>query len=162
VNNLLNMSPLGGQRPSDMLAAMLKLCPAGKSTTHFFAYSFLKRLPHEICVLLSDEDPADMQAAAEKADKLITLHSLKQHESVAAVSAASPQDSQSDGEVCAAAVSFKHKKKNFSKFKRGGQQNQQQSSTQPADGLQSSLYFYHAKYGKSTWNCSKPCSWAEN
>jgi hypothetical protein len=57
-----------------MLAEMLEYCPAGESTTAVFAFLYLQRLPREIWVLLSEDDPANMRAIAEKADRLIAMH----------------------------------------------------------------------------------------
>jgi hypothetical protein len=58
--------PLPGDRKTSvMLAEMLEYCPAGESATAVFAYLFLQRLPREIRVLLSEDDPADMRAIAD-------------------------------------------------------------------------------------------------
>ncbi len=64
----------GRCKPSVILAEMLEFCPAGESSTAVFAFLFLQRLPQEIRVLLSEDDPADMSAIAEKADRLIAMH----------------------------------------------------------------------------------------
>jgi hypothetical protein len=48
---------------------------------------YLQRLPQEIHVLLSEDDPADMQAIVEKADRLIAMHVPQGHDACAAVSA---------------------------------------------------------------------------
>jgi hypothetical protein len=81
-----------------MLAEMLEYCPAGESTTAVFAFLFLQRLPREIRVLLSEDDPANMRAIAEKADRLIAMHVPQSHDACAAVAAA---DSSEDAEVVA-------------------------------------------------------------
>jgi hypothetical protein len=67
----MRLPPLGDRKPSVMLAEMLEYCPAGESATAVFAYLFLQRLPREIRILLSEDDPADMRAIANKADRLI-------------------------------------------------------------------------------------------
>ncbi len=70
-----------------MLAEMLEFCPAGEATTAVFAFLFLQRLPREIRVLLSEDDPANMRAIAKKADRLIAMHVPQSHDSCAAVAA---------------------------------------------------------------------------
>jgi hypothetical protein len=82
-----------------MLAEMLEFCPAGEATTAVFAFLFLQRLPWEIRVLLSEDDPADMRAITEKADRLIAMHVPQSHDSCAAVAA---EDSADDSDVVAA------------------------------------------------------------
>ena len=52
---VLNDHPaLGSQRPSELLASMLKVCPRGHEDSPFFRYLFLHRLPRELRVLLAD------------------------------------------------------------------------------------------------------------
>jgi hypothetical protein len=70
-----------------MLAEMLEFCPAGESSTAVFAFLFLQRLPCEIRVLLSEDNPADMRVIADKAERLIAMHVPQSHESCAAVAA---------------------------------------------------------------------------
>jgi hypothetical protein len=53
VELLSRLEPLGGRKPSDLLAVMLELCPRGHETSPFFGYLFLQRLPREIRVLLA-------------------------------------------------------------------------------------------------------------
>jgi len=42
---LLDLPPLGGQKPSALLAQMRQLCPTGEENTKFFRITFLRRLP---------------------------------------------------------------------------------------------------------------------
>jgi hypothetical protein len=99
MERMMRLPPLGDRKPSVMLAEMLEYCPAGESTTAVFAFLFLQRLPREIRVLLSEDDPANMRAIAEKADRLIAMHVPQSHDACAAVAAA---DSSEDAEVVAA------------------------------------------------------------
>ncbi len=46
-----------------------------------------RRLPREICVLLSEDDPAEMRAIADKADQLIAMHVPQGYDACATVSA---------------------------------------------------------------------------
>ena len=62
---LLNaMEPLGGRKPSELLADMLELCPPTQHNNVFFAVLFLQRLPREIRVLLTHEDHTDLRRLA--------------------------------------------------------------------------------------------------
>jgi hypothetical protein len=67
VDMLVSMEPLGGRKPSDMLAEMEKFKP--KDMQSFYAHHFLQRLPREIRVLLAQDDVSNMAALAEKADQ---------------------------------------------------------------------------------------------
>jgi hypothetical protein len=88
MERMMRLPPLGDRKPSVMLAEMLEYCPAGKSATAVLAYLFLQRLPREIHVLLSEDDPADMRAIADKADRLIAMHVPQGHDACATVSSA--------------------------------------------------------------------------
>jgi hypothetical protein len=88
VEQLFNLPPLAAQKPSELLAEMLRLCPRGQENNAFFNCLFLNKLPSELCILLSEEDMADKQALGARAD-LFTVHNSKQaHDVVAAVTAA--------------------------------------------------------------------------
>ncbi len=95
----MRLPPLGDRKPSVMLAEMLEYCLAGESTTAVFAFLYLQSLPREIRVLLSEDDPANMGAIAEKADRLIAMHAPQSHDTCAAVAA---DDVYEDPEVVAA------------------------------------------------------------
>jgi hypothetical protein len=66
--------PIGDRKPSEMMAAMLEMCPRGEEKTNLFACLFLQRLPREIRVLLSRVDHKDPKLLAEEADALWMLH----------------------------------------------------------------------------------------
>jgi hypothetical protein len=122
VGLLSRVEPLGGRRPSELLATKLELCPHGHETSPFFAYLFLQRLPREIRVLLANDDTANMRAIAEKADRYLALQAPQAHESSLA---AITQPAESDKEDTVAAATTQQrgkrwKKKNF--YKRGKQQ----------------------------------------
>ncbi len=67
---MMRLQPLGDRKPSVMLVEMLEYCPAGESTTAVFTYLFLQRLPREIRVLMSEENPANKRAIVDKVDRL--------------------------------------------------------------------------------------------
>jgi hypothetical protein len=47
VEQLHNLPPLGSQKPSELLAEMLQLCPRGQENNAFFNCLFLNKLPRE-------------------------------------------------------------------------------------------------------------------
>ncbi len=60
VEQLHNLPPLGSQKPSELLAEMLRLCPRGQENNTFFNCLFFNKLPRELRILLSEADMADM------------------------------------------------------------------------------------------------------
>lgn len=153
VEALAKMEPLGGRKPTQLLAEMLELCPRGHENSPFFAYFYLQRLPREMRVQMSEDDQADLRALAKKANGLTSLHAPQQHE-VAAVAPAAA-DELADGATVAAVAKGKPAGKSRSKFgKRAGQQ----EST-----VKLPLCWYHAKFGAKASRCGGDCSWpAEN
>jgi hypothetical protein len=133
---------------------MLEFCPAGEATTAVFAFLFLQRLPREIRVLLSQDDPADMRAIAEKADRLMTMHMPQSHESCAAVAA---EDITDDADVVAALQGARSRK---DKVQRQPQQPPPQQkalgrcfdiskqASEKGTPLRTSMCYYHAKFGE--------------
>jgi hypothetical protein len=84
------MEPLGGCKPSELMAAMEQLRPP--SDRHFFVYHILQRLPREVRIQLADEDPTNTRRLAEKANQLMALHQPQVH-AIAAAAPAGPADS---------------------------------------------------------------------
>jgi hypothetical protein len=76
VSLLFCMEPLGGRKPSELLAAMLELCPRGHETSIFFTHLFLERLPAELRILLCEDDHQNPRDVAKKADSLWALHKM--------------------------------------------------------------------------------------
>ncbi len=48
VELLFNLPALGEQKPSELLAEMLRLCPTGEENNNLFNYLFLSKLPREL------------------------------------------------------------------------------------------------------------------
>jgi hypothetical protein len=92
------------------------------------------------------EDPRDIRAITEKADRLATLHVTQHHDPVAAV-AASSDDETAD----VAAVKQNKAKKHFKKKK--------PANKKPATAI---VCWYHTTFGEKAHQCVAPCSWAEN
>jgi hypothetical protein len=147
VGMLSRMEPLGCRKPSELLAAMLELCPWDHHTSPFFFYFFLQR---EIRVLLSKESPADIRKVAEKADRLMVLHCPQHHDTIAAL----PCSSEDVADIAAV-------KQRYSKKSSGGKK-RSKAGKPAADAARSSLCWYHARFGEKAHSCISPCSWAEN
>ncbi len=165
MERMMKLPPLGYRKPSVMLAEMLEYCPEGESTTAVFAYLFLQRLPREIRVLLSEDDPADMRAIADKADRLIAMHVLQGHDACSAVSAADEPEQD-----LVAATGGAHRKKKLPPPQRP--QQQQGASGQCSNPARhqpgqpsvpkTSMCFYHARFGEGAKYCEEGCLWPEN
>jgi hypothetical protein len=146
-----------------MLAEMLEYCPTGESTTAVFAFLYLQRLPREIRVLLSEDDPANMRAIAEKADRLIAMHVPQSHDACAAVAA---DDSSEDADVVAALQGARSRKD------KGSKRPQQKELGRRIDlakkgpaqerSFRTSMCHYHAKFGERARHCQEGCAWLEN
>jgi hypothetical protein len=61
VEQLFNLLHLAAQKPSELLADMLRLCPRGQENYAFFYCLFLNKLPRELRILFSEADMADKQ-----------------------------------------------------------------------------------------------------
>ena len=79
---LLAVEPLGGRKPSELLADMWELCPLDQHNNIFFAALFLQCLPRDIRVLLTHEDHSKLRLLVQKADQLVALGS--KHDTVTA------------------------------------------------------------------------------
>jgi hypothetical protein len=164
VDKLMAMEPLGGRKPTELLAAMQKLRPSQDEA--FFAWAFIQRLPREVRVLLAQDDTSDMRKIAEKADALVALHQ-PQHHDVAAVAAVGPaaENSPSADEDTVAAATARGK----GKAGRGGRSGKKKQkggrcrcSQSPFDIHQSPLCYFHVRYGEKAYKCVEPCAWPEN
>jgi hypothetical protein len=59
VEKLLSLPAMGQQKPSELLAEMIRICPRGEENSVFINCLFLHKLPRELRVLLSEADMAD-------------------------------------------------------------------------------------------------------
>jgi hypothetical protein len=155
IDQLLQMEPLNGRKPSDMLVDMEKLRPADPD--QYFAYMFLHRLPHEVRVLLTKEPVNNMRELAEKADAFMALHRPQSHDTAAPVAAAAAE--AEDDPV--AAVKYAKKGGNHGKGKR---RQRPQRGSSPAEEKRSPLCWLHIRFGDKARLCEQPCAWpaAEN
>jgi hypothetical protein len=80
---LYKSDPLGGQKPSQMLASMLVYCPFGMEQAITFQYMFLQRLPATLRTLLREQEPGDIGSLVARVDKLWATHKPQSHDLVA-------------------------------------------------------------------------------
>jgi hypothetical protein len=149
IDQLLQMEPLNGRKPSDMLVEMEKLKPADPN--QYFAYMFLHRLPREVRVLLTKEPVDNMRALAEKADAFMALHRPQSHD-MAALVAATATDAE---EEQVAAVKNTRKASQF----KGRRKQRPQRGSSPADERKSPLCWLHIRFGEKARCCEQPCAW---
>jgi hypothetical protein len=174
---LYKSEPLGGRKPSQMLASMLAYCPAGMEQTIMFQFLFLQRLPVTLRTLLGEQEPGDIRSLAARADRLWATHRPQSHDLVANVDVAEEQPAQ------IAAVQKKEPlKKKFAGKKFGGRPSaavggQAASSSSSGSGsgsgpgglthseqarVGSGLCYFHWTHGVKANKCVAPCSWTGN
>lgn len=181
---LFNLDDLGSRRPMDLLAEMLELVEPGEEKTKLFAMLFLRRLPAQVRGHLSEDDHTNLQALAEKADRVTAFVARQAGQAQLNVAAVSSEDPDAAEEFSVAAVggrggrggrNFKGRQRGGKQFvKRGPQQQQsvqqqQQSSQPPVDEAPgdvarstTGLCFYHFTYGSRARSCRAPCVWSGN
>ncbi len=74
---LHKMEPLGGRKPSELLASILELCPQGQEASIFFTYLFLERLLAVLPIILGEDDHWNVRALVKKANALWSLQGMK-------------------------------------------------------------------------------------
>ena len=99
-DTLVKMEPMGGRKPSKLLADMMEYCPAGLETTLPFHYLFTQRLPQALRTQLGEVEPGDPRALAARADKLWAVHASPS----ASVAAVSPEESADGSNGACAAI----------------------------------------------------------
>ncbi len=119
-------------------------------------------------MLLSEDDPANMRAIAEKADQLIAMHVPQSHDTCAAVAA---EDSFEDADVVAALQGARSRKDKGSKRPQQPPQQQKElgrridlakKGPEPGRSFRTSMCYYHAKFGERAKHCQEGCVWPEN
>jgi hypothetical protein len=177
VEQLNNLPPLAGQKPSELLAEMLRLCPRGQENNAFFNCLFLNKLPMELRILLSEADMVDKQALDARSDLFATHNSKQAHDVVAAV-AAVPSSEQEGEDTTVAAIhpgagggqcgggggqqggSWRGKKEQG--LGGGGQQVSHTLTHADQARIRSGLRFNHFCYGAKAKKCEAPCTWLGN
>jgi hypothetical protein len=156
---LFAMPALGARKPSDLMAAMLEICPRGEEKTELFACLFLQRLPRELRILLARADHKDPKALAEEADNLWGMH-MTPSEQLAAVSIADVPE----GELAAvrAAADAGRGRGSRGRRGRGGQRQPTESQASKEARAAAGLCIKHWRFGEQAFSCTPPCSWPGN
>ncbi len=147
VDFIKKMPSLGAQKPSELFAKMLRVCPRGQEGNIFFIQEFLSRLPKDLRLMLSGMNFADRRALADRADELWT-HTARQHHNVVAAIA----DEEQSAPV--AAVS--------GRSGQGGRAFKKPPPPKPEVLDESGLCYYHYMYADKAAKCKKPCAWSGN
>jgi hypothetical protein len=173
---LFSLPPLGGRRPSDLLAAMYEYCPAGEEGSQLFKALFLTRLPPEIRVLLEPEEYADLKQLATRADQLWLTLAARQF----ATTAAMQPDALTPEEEVETLAAVGGRRQRFQRKKgkpsdaaaaagsAGTAAGSQGASHAAAGGGKQSvaltICWKHAKFGSKAFNCADAgaCQWPEN
>ena len=177
---LYKSEPLGGRKPSQMLASMLAYCPAGMEQTIMFQFLFLQRLPVTLRTLLGEQEPGDIRSLAARADRLWATHRPQSHDLVANVDVAEEQPAQ----IAAVQKKEPFRKKKFAGKKFGGRPSaaaggQATSSSSSGSGsgsgsgpgelthseqarVGSGICYFHWTHGAKANKCVAPCSWTGN
>jgi hypothetical protein len=180
VEQLFSLPPLWAQKPSELLAEMLRLCPRGQENNAFFNCLFLNKLPRELRILLSEAEMADKQALGASVDLFAAHNSKQAHDVVAAVAAVSSPEQEGE-ETTVAAIrpgagsgqrgggggqrggSWRGKKKQGRGGGGGdGQQVSHTLSHAEQARIGSGLCFNHFCYGSKAKRCEAPCTWSGN
>jgi hypothetical protein len=158
VEQLHSAAALGAQKPSEMLAEMLRLCPRGHEASPFFTYLFLHRLPRQLRVLLATEDHNDRRALAARADQLWVHNKRNVNDTIAAVSGY-----EDEGAVAAVRHQPSIAKKKQPPFKKAGNGGAKRLSPEDQTAMdESGLCWYHFSFADGARTCRKPCTWQGN
>jgi hypothetical protein len=157
VNALLDMPPLGDRRPSHMMNEMLALIPPGSNKDDYiFLGIFLRKLPSSMREHLAAANHTTAAAMSAHAD--ILWDAKAGDTSISAIS---------DASISAVANrSFAPRSPDRrSPDRRRGHSGQRRKPTPRPDSHRrddSTLCFYHSRFGQRANKCEPPCSWTEN
>jgi hypothetical protein len=170
MERIVQAEPLGGRKPSELLASMMEFCPRGEERSAFMAYHFLNRLPSELRVLLAEDDHQDLRALAARADKLVAHQ--QQRAVVATVAQPEPtvnavrQQKSSRGHGGGRGRGGRGGGQQYQHQQAGGQQQsgggQQVAAPNSVARSASGLCWYHWSYGEKANHCEKHCAWQGN
>ena len=151
-----NLPPIGGRRPSEMLAEMSTMCPRGEQNSNLFRYMFYFRLPPRIQELLGEDDQSSVVELAARADTL-TLNEAGKAEAVNRVE---------ESMVAAAEGQPTSSRKSKWTRQKGTDENGgdgSDSGDSDSDAWESSgMCYAHFMYGAQARSCKPPCSRAGN
>jgi hypothetical protein len=154
LDKLIAMPPLGGRRPSELLAAMRQLVSPGEENTAIFRHMFFRRLPSNIQIQLGEDRSSSTAELAARADDLLA----------AAKTAAMPVAAVEEVQVVAESRSSKRKKPQWGEKKRphtGGDGGRSSNGGNQA-AIAGWTCFAHTKFGDKASRCHPACSRAGN
>jgi hypothetical protein len=157
VEFIKKMPSLGAQKPSELFAEMLRVCPRGQEGNIFFIHEFLSRLPKDLRLMLSGMDFADRRALADRADELWT-HTAKQHHDVVAAVA----DDEQSAPVAAVSGRSGQGGRAFKKPPPPKKPHGKKTYVEQEVLEESGLCYYHYMYADKAAKCKKPCAWSGN
>ena len=150
---LLDLPPIGGRRPSELLAEMSTLCPRGEQNSNIFRYMFYFRLPPRVQELLGEDDQSSVVELAARADTF-TLNEASKTEAVNAVE---------ESTVAAAGAPPTSSRKRKWARQKGAQKKDGNVGDSDSDAWKSSgMCYAHFMYGARARSCKPPCSRAGN
>jgi hypothetical protein len=159
---LFQMPSLGARKPSDLMAAMLEICPRGEERTELFACLFLQRLPREIRVLLSNVDHKDPKALAAQADSHWGLHESQAPLMPVLADQEAPEESLNAVRSDRGGRGGRGGRSRRGRGGGGGTRQPVESDASMAARLASGLCLKHWRYGEQAHSCVAPCSWQGN
>jgi len=142
VEQLLDMQPLGGQRPSVLLAQMKRLIPPGEEKSVLFRCLFIKRLPREIRLALAEDQFSPVEALAARADSLVVHHDV-------AVTAVATVEDPVVAPVTAGGRPAQQQK-------HGGGGAARKGSGKKDRRKRVGVCYSHYKFGEDAWQCDQP------
>ena len=161
VNDLLDLPPLGVEKPSILMDNILSLWPdtSTKMTSKLLLGMFLRRLPEQMRTQLANynaSSPGDLAAAA---DAIWAQYGSKFPAAAEVMVAAATAVSQRGRSPSPRHVNNKGSNRGPSRHRQdggNGGRNQTPGGQQPR---RPSWCFIHNKYGATAFNCRQPCTY---
>jgi len=142
VEQLLDMQPLGGQRPSVLLAQMKRLLPPGEEKSMLFRCMFIKRLPREIRLALAEDTFSPVEALALRADSMVVHHESP------VVAPATVEDPVVAPAIAGGRPAGQQRDAAGGGKKPGGKKKQGKARV--------GVCYSHYKFGEDAWKCDQP------
>lgn len=161
LQQLISGEELGDRKPTQLLRRMQQLLGEHTADTNipFLRELFLQRLPPNVrMVLASTDDTMDLPTLADMADKVIEVAAP----SVSAISQPPP----SNNDLKQLRTDMSRLTDLVASFTRGRPPRRRRSfsrnrSPAPTDS-QSTLCWYHKKFGEAAKKCQEPCNWGNS
>ena len=152
----LAMPPLGGRRPSELVADLMVLCPRSDVEGGTIKYMFLFRLPPTMQALLGEDNTPTLTELAARADALLDGEVARDH-NIGAV-----EESTVAAAGVAAPPSSRKRKRDFGKAGAAKRRATNGGGADPGPWADMGLCWSHYNYGKQARKCKPPCSWQGN